>query len=336
MAERLRLDGRRIVEAFAAGFETECRIGQLMGPSHYQHGWHNTATLGTMGAAAAICNLLRLDAATTAQALGIAATQAAGLKSVFGTMCKPLHAGRAAANGLFAARLAARGFTSHPAILDVAQGFAATQSQSPRPDAALADPPGGFWLPQTLFKYHAACYLTHSSIEASGMIRSQRGLQAEAIDRVVVKVDPGHLKVCNIETPRTGLEVKFSLRATNALALLGADTADDGLYTDPTAGRADVIALRDRIEIQTWKAPSHTLSEVVVHLKDGTVLRQAHDVGIPMTDLAAQGEKLTHKFAVLAEPLIGGARAGRVRDICMDLSALDDASALLALVATTH
>jgi 2-methylcitrate dehydratase PrpD len=324
------------VEAFAAGFEIECRIGRLVGRTHYQRGWHATATLGTMGAAAAVSNMLRLDADTTAHALGIAATQAAGLKSVFGTMCKPLHPGRAAAIGLQAARLAARGFTSNPAILDVEQGFVATQSESPNPAAALDDPPGGFYLPKTLFKYHAACYLTHSSIEASNMLRREFALQADAIRKVTLSVDEGHLRVCNIETPRTGLEVKFSLRATNALALLGENTASDATYSDATAKRGEVVDLCSKVEVATWKKTSHTLSEVAVHLADGRVLRKEFDVGIPMTDLVAQGQSLTQKFLGLAEPAIGAARAKQVADATANLAAVADVGELMALVATSQ
>ena len=331
LSEFRHLDGRQLVESFAAGFETECRLGELVGGSHYQHGWHSTATLGTIGAAAAVSNLLKLDADKTAHAMGIAGTQAAGLKSVFGTMCKPLHAGRAAAIGLQAARLAQRGFTSNPDILDVEQGFVATQSTTPDPAAALADPPGGFFLAKTLFKYHAACYLTHSSIEASNMLRRQFALQPDAISRIELNVDPGHLRVCNIQEPNSGLEVKFSLRATNALALLGENTANDNLYSEATAHRPDVRALIDKITVQPRRAPSHTLSEVVVKLKDGRELRQAHDVGIPMTDLNAQGENLARKFAVLAEPVIGSERAAKLAAACADLANLRDVADLMAL-----
>lgn len=336
LAEQKGFDGKRLVEAFAAGFETECRIGKLVGRTHYQRGWHATATLGTMGAAAAVSNMLRLDADTTAHALGIAATQAAGLKSVFGTMCKPLHPGRAAAIGLQAARLAARGFTSNPAILDVEQGFVATQSQSPNPAAALEDPPGGFYLPQTLFKYHAACYLTHSSIEASNMLRREFALQANAIRKVTLSVDEGHLRVCNIEKPTTGLEVKFSLRATNALALLGENTASDATYSDTTARRGEVVDLTSKVEVATWRKKSHTLSEVAVHLDDGRVLRKEFDVGIPMTDLVAQGQSLTQKFMGLAEPAIGAARAKQVADATSKLGDVGNVADLMALVAKSN
>ena len=336
LAELRKLDGKRLVEAFAAGFETECRIGRLVGRTHYQRGWHTTATVGAIGAAAAISNMLRLDAAMTAHALGIAATQAAGLKSVFGTMCKPLHPGRAAAIGLQAARLAQRGFTSNPAILDVEQGFTATQSESPNPAAALEEPPGGFYLPQTLFKYHAACYLTHSSIEASNMLRREFALQVDAIRKVTLSVDEGHLRVCNIEKPQTGLEVKFSLRATNALALLGENTANDATYSDTNAKRGEVIDLCKKFEIATWKKKSHTLSEVAVQLNDGRVVRKEFDVGIPMTDLAAQGTSLTQKFFGLAEPAIGAARARQVAEISGKLGSVKDVGELMALVAKAN
>lgn len=336
LAEHLKLDGKRLLEAFAAGFETECRIGRLIGKTHYQRGWHTTATVGTMGAAAAASNMLRLDPATTAHAIGIAATQAAGLKSVFGTMCKPLHPGRAAAIGLQAARLAQRGFTSNPAILDVEQGFVATQSESPNPKAALAEPPGGYYLPQTLFKYHAACYLTHSSIEASNMLRREFALQVDAIRKVTLSVDEGHLRVCNIEKPKTGLEVKFSLRATNALALLGENTANDATYSDTTAKRGEIVDLCSRIDVATWRKPSHTLSEVAVHLNDGRVVRKEFDVGIPMTDLAAQGASLTQKFMGLSEPVIGAQRAKQVAEISNKLDGVTDVGELMALVAKAN
>ena len=164
------------------------------------------------------------------------------------------------------------------------------------------------------------------------MLRRTGGLQPDAIESVVLNVDPGHLKVCNILQPTTGLEVKFSLRAANALALLGENTANDHLYTDATAQRPDVIALRDKISIQPRKAASHTLSEVVVRLRDGSELRQAHDVGIPMADLAAQGRMLRRKFDALAAPVIGEARAADVAERCGDLAGVSDVASLMALV----
>src|SRR5262249_8865640 len=133
LAEDSDRSGADFIAAFVAGYETECRIGALVLPDHYGRGFHATGTIGSFGAATACAHLLGLDAEKTATALGIAATQAAGLKSMFGTMCKPLHAGKAAQNGLLAALLAACGFTSRTDALECAQGFAATQSSDFRP-----------------------------------------------------------------------------------------------------------------------------------------------------------------------------------------------------------
>src|SRR3954462_339132 len=114
LAEQRRSSGRDVIAAFVAGYETACRIGSAMAPGHYDLGFHATGTVGCLGAAAACARPLGLDAEATAQALGIAGTQAAGLKSQFGTMCKPFHAGKASHNGLLAARLTARGLSSRP------------------------------------------------------------------------------------------------------------------------------------------------------------------------------------------------------------------------------
>ena len=172
LAEERGSSGRDVLTAFVAGYELQCRLGLLLAPGHYNTlGFHATGTLGSFGAAAACAHLLGLGEEKFATALGIAGTQAAGLKSMFGTMCKPLHAGKAAYHGLLAARLAQRGFTSRSDVLECAQGFARTHSPDFNPAAALAEPPGGFHIRNNLFKYHAACYMTHAPIEAARRLR---------------------------------------------------------------------------------------------------------------------------------------------------------------------
>src|SRR5581483_10735246 len=150
LAEARGASGRALIAAFVAGYETACRIGMALAPGHYGRGFHATGTVGAFGAAAACAHLLGLDGEATARALGIAGTQAAGLKSQFGTMCKPFHAGKAAQNGL----LAARRFSSRADLVECDQGFASTHSRDFAPERALAEPPGGFYLRANLFKYH--------------------------------------------------------------------------------------------------------------------------------------------------------------------------------------
>lgn len=312
MGERENMTGLSVLTAFIAGVETECRIARLLGRSHYERGWHSTATFGTFGAAAATGRMLALNDGLMAQAFGIAGTQAAGLKSVFGTMCKPLHAGKAAANGLLAARLAARGFTSNPAILEAEQGFGETQSSGIDIQAALENPSGGFYVRHTLFKYHAACYLTHSAINAALRLSSEHEIEPAAIESVAVGVDPGHLKVCAIPEPETGLECKFSLRMTVAMALAGENTADENLYSDATARRQDLIDLRRKIAIVPRSAPSSTLSDVSIRLTGGKEITATADVAVAAADVLGQWDLLQTKFRVLADPIIGRDRSSEI------------------------
>ena len=249
LAEERGSSGQDVLTAFVAGYELQCRLGLLLAPGHYNTlGFHATGTLGSFGAAAACAHLLGLDAEKFATALGIAGTQAAGLKSMFGTMCKPLHAGKAAYHGLLAARLAQRGFTARADVIECAQGFARTHSPDFNPADALAEPPGGFHILSNLFKYHAACYMTHAPIEAARKLREQHGLTPDSIARIHLTLDETCDRICNIAAPRTGLEAKFSLRLTTAMALAGVDTGGLASYSEATAADPTLIALRDRVE----------------------------------------------------------------------------------------
>ncbi|BCW90866.1 hypothetical protein sos41_40420 [Alphaproteobacteria bacterium SO-S41] len=330
VAERAGASGRDVLTAFIAGFEAECCVGRYVGGSHYAKGWHSTATLGTFGAAAAAGRLLGLTPELMQHALGLAATQAAGLKSMFGSMTKPFHAGHAAECGMRAARLARIGFTANPNAVESPQGFGDTQSLSVDAEAALASPPGGYHVVDTLFKYHAACYLTHSAIEAAGSLRAVIANDPDAVEHAVIRVDPGHLSVCNIEAPETGLATKFSLRMTVALALSGEDTSDGRLFTDATAVRPDLVALRRRIAVEP--TARGTRSEVLLLLRDGRSLQAYADVAVPMRDLGAQQVKLDRKFMGLAASALGAARADSIRAMIAQLEEVDDIRALTSLL----
>ncbi|WP_428391190.1 MmgE/PrpD family protein [Lichenicoccus sp.] len=330
LAEHGNHSGQDVIAAFIVGVEAECRVSHLMGPSHYARGWHGTATFGTFGAAMAACRLLGVsDPRTIANAFGIAATQAAGLKASIGTMCKPLHAGKAAQNGLLAARLAARGFTSDPDTLGSPQGFADTASTTVDLDGALAER-NMPWIAQALFKYHAACYLTHDTIEAANMLRIEETVLPAAIERVTVRVPRDYLRICNIAEPATGLECKFSLRMTAAMALAGEDTFDETLFSDATARRADLVALRDRVMIdptQTGRA-----SSVEVVLKDGRTLVRTSDVSQPLADLDAQQAKVERKFRHLTRSILSSNAVDEVIALCRALEAQPNLQRLISLI----
>jgi 2-methylcitrate dehydratase PrpD len=330
LAEHLDVTGSDLLTAFVAGYETECRIGRAVGRVHYQRGFHGTGTVGTFGAAAACARLLSLDPPTTAIALGIAGAQAAGLKAMFGTMCKPLHAGKASANGLLAARLAARGFDSVGDVVECVQGFAETQSDGFDGERGLREPPREWYLRDNLFKYHAACFQTHSSIEGLRRLREEQGFVVDDVDEVVVEADAAQLRMCAIPEPVTGLEAKFSLRHTAAMVLAGEDTSAIGSFADELVRQPSVVQLRGRVVVQTGRTPGGP-TPVSVHLRDGRVLRAAHDMNVPETDLALQGSRLEAKFRSLVAPVLGAAVASELAATAREIDELADIGSLLAL-----
>jgi 2-methylcitrate dehydratase PrpD len=335
LGEALGKSGRDVLLAFIAGYEVESQLGAMSGTSHYEKGFHSTGTFGTFGATAAAARLMGLDAQQTAIAFGIAASEAAGLKYNFGTMTKPLHVGKAAMNGVIAARLAARGFTARDDAIEGPQGFAYTQVPEFTPRAIRPDASAAFEVEQNLFKYHAACYLTHSSIEAIRDLKRRHNIGLDDVEKITLKVDTMHLKVCDIPEPKTGLEIKFSIRHLAAMALGGEDTAALGTYTDEMANRSDYREGSRRVTVDA-KLTSHEErhgAAVALVLKDGRELLAETNVGIPAHDAAAQGEKLRAKFHSLAEPVIGRGRTGEALRMIERLETLETIKPLMATVA---
>jgi 2-methylcitrate dehydratase PrpD len=324
LGEATHASGADLAAAFVAGYETQCRIGLLVAPAHYDDGFHATGTIGAFGAAAACAHLSKLDAEQTAHALGIAGTQAAGLRSLFGTMCKPFHAGKAAHNGALAARLAKRGFVARPDVLECEQGFAHTHSADFDPDRAMAPPPLGLYLRANLFKYHAACYLTHAAIEAARSLEAEHAIIPDQVKSVRIQVDRGCAGVCNIAEPRTGLEAKFSLRFTMALALAGADTSKLSVYSDEAADDEKLNRLRDRVTVAFASGWPISLTEVEIALDDGRVVTARHDSGVPATDVNQQGRRLEEKFSALVAPILGASRADALRETIARLDEIAD------------
>lgn len=310
LAEERGSSGADVLTAFVAGYELQCRIGRTISPGHYDVlGFHATATVGSFGSAAACAHLMGLDAEQFAMALGIAGTQAAGLKSMFGTMCKPLHAGKASYHGLLAAKLAARGFTSRTDVVECLQGFARTHSPDFNPERAMETPPNGWYIRANLFKYHAACYMVHSSIDAARKLREEHGVTPDQIDRIKVELEESCDRICNIPAPKTGLEAKFSLRLATAMGLSGIDTGRLSTYSAEVAGDPALMAIRDKVELDFRTGIPNTFAEIELLLTNGKRLTARHDSGLPASDTQAQGRRLEEKFMALVEPILGEARA---------------------------
>jgi 2-methylcitrate dehydratase PrpD len=329
LAEQRDMGGEELITAFVAGYETACRIALAIGPQPYLRGFHSTGTLGTFGAAAACARLLGLDAERTSVAFGVAASQAAGLKCNFGTMTKSLHAGKACENGLLAALLAADGFTASGEAIEADQGFAALVGGTCDATAALAEPPAGWHIRDNLFKYHATCFFTHSTIDGIRELGANgRGrVTPEQVRRVRVHVGEVELGACAIPEPQTALEVKFSLVHLAAMALLDRGTA---VITDENASDPDVIDLRERVELLDDGLAGEP-TRVEIDLRDGSTVGAAVDVTKPQSDLEAQHARLARKYTSLAEPVLGTARAGELLERVRTLDAGAGVRGLMSL-----
>lgn len=279
VAERQGATGSDFLDACAVGAELSVRVGIWLGRAHYQAGFHQTATAGCFGAAAASGRLMRLDAGQMAHVLGLAATRAAGLKSQFGTMGKPYHAGLGAAAGVEAATLVAAGFVSRPDGIECAQGFGVTHAGEALAEA-LSDL-GTMWhLEKVTHKFHACCHGTHAMLEALAGLAPR--LVGEKVDQVEVAVHPRWLSVCNIAAPGTGLEAKFSLKQTAAMALDGVDTARLESFSDAACTAPRLVELRDHVDVIGDETVAETAARVTLRLAGGRRIQGVHDLSAPI------------------------------------------------------
>jgi 2-methylcitrate dehydratase PrpD len=243
-------------------------------------------------------------------------------------MAKPLHAGKASVNGLLAARLARGGFTGNPALLEAEHGFGVAAGGR-QPNPAHLDQLAERWcIRDTLFKFHAACYLSHSAINATLSIADK--VPVANIDRLEVHVADGPLQVCNIAAPSTGLEGKFSLRAATAMALLGHDTTNPASFTDQLMADPQLVAVRDKVQVVKADDLAPTQARVIAVGSDARRFQATDDTGVPLQDLAIQGARLGDKFVGLASPVIGEQAAHQLLDAVNSLAPAETISKLAA------
>ncbi|OWT73750.1 MULTISPECIES: MmgE/PrpD family protein [unclassified Achromobacter] len=296
--------GAQALAAFAAGVQVQSRLGAVMGNSHYRDGWHNTATLGTFGATAAAGRLLGLDEDALCRAFGFAATLSAGMRSVFGSPAKPLHAGRAAATGMMAAGLVHRGMETFGDILERPEGYVQTYASTF--DPARIDAPADLWeVRRIVFKYHASCYGTQAPIEAALALRGR--MDRAGCERIDVHVEPQYMDVCNIARPTTTSEAKFSVAHMVALALAGRDTSNEENLSGSALTDGDVIAWRDLIHVHGDPQVARANARVTIAGSNGR-LENTHDASLPQSDLRIQRRRLLEKSSLLLNPRYGESR----------------------------
>ena len=331
LAETRSITGRDLFAAYAAGFEAGVRVGKSA-PGHHDGGWHLTGTLGTIAAGVAAARLIRLDAQRMTYAMGIAATQAAGMQQNRGTMAKSFHAGRAASNGLLAALLAERGFDSSDEIIEGRRGFSRIYSNQARPELALEGLGQRWEIASNGHKPYACGVVLHPAIDAMIALSGKSGIAAAEIERIEVRVNPLAVRITGIAEPQTGLQSKFSLGHSAAVAFLDRD-AGIAQYSDQRAAARDVIALRQRVGIAADEALRKDEARATIIATSGRrvethVVHATGTVDNPMPDAAIEA-----KFLANATPAIGADRARRMAEEIWRLDKAADVAQLIALAA---
>lgn len=325
LAESMNVKGRDLITAIATGIHVMFSIGAGLMPEHYQAGWHNTGTIGHFGAAAATGKLLGLSKEKLITALGIAGTQASGLRASFGSMCKPFHAGKAAMNGLLSSQLALAGFTGPTDVLGTRYGVCdAMMPGSPRFDSIRDFLLGKHQVSYVLYKHYPSCFGTHAAIESAFVLRNEHHLNPADIKSIRCIVYPTGLDAAYIKYPQSGLQGKFSIPFCVALALLkGKVTLQD--FNDETVSLPEVVSLIAKTETAGDDAYSSTRSTtIIMTMKDGIEYQNTINLHELLADFEKQKQDVIEKFKNLSSTVLEEKEAYNVLQGVLDLEKTTD------------
>ena len=327
LAEVTGASGRELIDALVLGIDVSCRVGNCIYPEHYDRGWHITGSTGTLGAAAGCARLMKLDENRTLMALGIAASQPIGMREQFGTMTKPFHPGGAARAGLTSALLASNGFTASPKAIEAPRGFA--QVVSPKFDwnEITGELGERFEISFNTYKPFACGIVIHPAIDAAVQLRA-RGVKAENIERVELRVHPLVLELTGKKEPQTGLQGKFSVYHGFAAGLIFGRAGEDE-YDDAIVAREDVVALRRKVVATADEKVREESADVTAILEDGREEHVFVEHSIGSLERPLSDADLEAKFHSLADAVIGRAKAAALIDACWKLGGATNVSAIV-------
>lgn len=342
LADETGASGKDFIAAYVAGFETECKLSMVVNFHQYTRGWHPTTTIGVFGSAAACAHLLKLPVEKTAIALSIAASLAAGVKSNFGTMTKPLHVGHCARSGLFAALLARDGFTAGAAAFEHKQGYFEVFNGAGNYDASKAIPawakPLDITRPGIAIKSYPCCGSTHPAIDCMLELVDKHKLKPEQVARIDSWTHTRRLEHTNRPDPQSYLDAKFSVQYTLARALkdrtVKLEHFEGDNWKDPATR-----ALLPKIHVATYTteqfpADNHFGAEVKVTLTDGRVVSAKTDQALGRSvDKPLPPEMLKAKFDNCAARALSADNVARLYAAIQDFENAKDVREIAALAA---
>jgi len=338
MAEAMGSTGQELLTAFAIGFEVECKVAEAIKPEHYAKGFHTTGTVGAIGAAAAAAKLLGLGERELRMCLGIVCSESAGLRANFGTMTKPYHAGRAAENGVAAARLAGGGFTADPAILDGRWGF--FQIMGGGADAGyLLGKLGNPWSavePGVSIKPYPCGSLGHPAMDAMRDLVIEKDVDPAKVKKVRFGTTSKVLEPLRYADPQNELEAKFSLQFGLGILLLERKA---GLrqYRDEVVQRPDVREVMKKVETYTddeIEKMGYALirGKVSIEMEDGTVHEKMSELSRGTPQRPMNREELYEKFQECCGLVYGERQIAQIERLLYKVDTVENIHALIELL----
>ena len=332
--------GGQLLDAIVRGYEAMIRVGRSFGKGHYRY-WHNTATAGPFGAAAATCSMLNADSSAIVDALGHAGTQSAGLWQTRheASMSKQLHTGRAAHAGLIGAELAINGFTAPHYILEGPQGLYAAMCPDALPDQVLSQPDGNWLIHEVSFKPWPACRHAHAAIDAALIARQHH--RPDQIRCALVRTYDEAIRFCDSPHPQTPDAARFSLQHSVAVCLARgepelADFEPAALIDESlqTLAQRTAVQLDNQIDA---RFPWHYGAALDLTLNDGSMV--SYDVpdalGDPDKPISA-GQRESKVRKLLHWSGLNPADANRLMDSTMKLVNAQSVAPLLQLLASSR
>ena len=327
LSEHRPVSGNDFVNALVLGVDVECRIGNSVYPKHYDAGWHITGTAGVFGAAAACGKLLALSELQMLWALGLAATQPVGLQEMFGSMTKSFHPGRAAQNGLTAALLASKNFTSSEQSLEAKYGWTNVVSTAHNYDDITKNLGESFEISKNTYKPFACGVVMHPTIDGCIQLRTENKLTADEIDHVELRVHPLVIQLTSKKSPQTGLEGKFSIYHAASVAVVegggGIDQFSDRAVRDRT-----IAALRDRVSTVVDSSLHEDQVRITLTTKTGRRLEKFVEHAVGSLDHPMSDKDLEAKLTGLTTGILSTDRQRKLMDLCWSIGALPEAAAV--------
>jgi len=342
LGEELKASGEAVLDAYIAGLEMICAIGNGVNLDHYERGWHSTSTIGAMAGGAACTRLMGLDADAVQRAISLGFSMACGTKLQFGAMAKPLHAGIAAQNGIMAARLSAAGVTATPEPLDAPWGFRDLFAGSGSP--GFEDVASNLGTPTALERYglkvkiHPCCASVHTAVDGVISLMREHDLSPDDIARVDTVVNKISFDNLRFPKPESEMEARFSMEYSIALAVtkgtLKLADFDPEAIADPA-----VQAWVPRITMSMASPEPLPIADngreparVHLHLTDGRELTlfMQHAKGVKQNPLTQN--EVWDKFDDCVGEVLDPAAAKAVRDLLEGFETLNDVGELMRLL----